>query len=51
MKTTRPAHRGIMPQALGAVAVRVSRESAKYRLPIPARARAAGTVAAAATAS
>jgi hypothetical protein len=30
MKTTPPAHRGIMPQALGAVDVRVSRETAKY---------------------
>jgi hypothetical protein len=30
MKTPRPAHRGIMPQALGAVHVRLSREAAKY---------------------
>jgi hypothetical protein len=29
MKTTRPAHRGIMPQALGAAHVLVSRETAK----------------------
>ncbi|MGH6822830.1 MAG: hypothetical protein ACREC4_04955 [Methylocella sp.] len=48
MKTARPAHRGIMPQALGALRLRVSREIAKYSLPkkpgtrmtaIPARAR------------
>jgi hypothetical protein len=48
MKTTRPAHRGIMPRALGAVRILVSRETAKYRPPkkpgkrmtaIPSRAR------------
>jgi hypothetical protein len=32
-KTTHPAHRGIMPQALGAVHILLSRETAKYRTP------------------
>jgi hypothetical protein len=30
MKTRRPAHRGIMPQALGADHVRISLKPAKY---------------------